>query len=266
MAHITIATDFSETSWKAAQFALDQFGAIGNRYTILHTYLKPALNNALLPNYGAVAEQDAKRGIRRFERRCRVYAGQVRLAKVISPFSLPDALNELDERKGVDMVVMGTQGQGNYGLVGTNTKATIMGSVAPVIAVPHRWTPTPVKRILLAYDNGVVEREDLQPLLSIIAHCGAELVVAHVRKPARQKAVPVDRKVFGDLLQGVPHSFVTSAGDDTEEAINTLVNTGKIDLVVVLHRQLGFLEGLFHRSAAKNLALQTKVPLLVLKG
>jgi len=264
MAHITIATDFSETSWKAAQFAFDLFGTIGNRYTIVHAFLKPALNHALLPNYGAMAEQDAQRGIRRFDRKCRAYAGQVRLAKVISPLSLPDVLNELHEKKGVDMIVMGTQGEGNYGVVGSNTKATIMGSAAPVIAVPHQWVPTPVKRILLAYDNGAIDQKDLEPLLMVMGRCSAELVVAYVRQPAEPSGVVVDRKPFEKLLIGSSPSFVTAMGD-TEETINELVNTGKVDLVAGLHRQLGFFEGLFHRSASGHLALQTRVPLLVLK-
>ena len=38
-----------------------------------------------------------------------------------------------------------------------------------------------------------------------------------------------------------------------------------MDLVAVLHRHTGFLDGLFHGSVAKRLALQARIPLLVLE-
>jgi len=36
------------------------------------------------------------------------------------------------------------------------------------------------------------------------------------------------------------------------------------DMIAVLHRHTGFMEGLFHRSTAKRLALYTDTPLLVM--
>ena len=40
---------------------------------------------------------------------------------------------------------------------------------------------------------------------------------------------------------------------------------GTANAMVVLHRHLGAVEGLFHKSTAKKLALHTHVPLLVLQ-
>ena len=70
MKHILLPTDFSETSFKAAVFALDLFGTKDVRYTLVHTYLKPAFSHVLLPRVADTSAM-AKNGLRRAERRHR---------------------------------------------------------------------------------------------------------------------------------------------------------------------------------------------------
>src|SRR5690606_22316073 len=76
MKNILLPTDFSETSHKAAVFAMDLFGTEGTQYTLLNTYLKQAYRNALMP-LQLDTERASRNGLRRMERRCRNHAGKV---------------------------------------------------------------------------------------------------------------------------------------------------------------------------------------------
>ncbi|MBK6370541.1 MAG: universal stress protein [Flavobacteriales bacterium] len=264
MARILLPTDFSEAALNASKFAFDLFGTTGNKFTLVHTFLKPSFDNALLPSLGDFPQREAINRIRRVERKCRKYAGKVVLGRKVSTGSLVDLLNEMDQRKRVDMIVMGTQGEGNYGRVGGNTRSVVTGASAPVITVPAQWQPVQVKRIMLAYDGGHLERTAVKPLLDLAERTGAAIVIAHVRSTKPTDDVKPDRGRIKELFAGVEHSFVSVQGDDVSDTIDQLANEGRIQMVAVIHRQLGFWKGLFHSSKAKRMALHISTPLLVL--
>ncbi|MBL8009959.1 MAG: universal stress protein [Flavobacteriales bacterium] len=262
MNRILLPTDGSDAAFHAARFAFDLFGTEGLRYTLVHTFLKPAYRNALLPAMDTAREADNK--LRRFERRCRAQAGTVVLAKRTSPFPLTEVLNELAEQGKGELIVMGTQGEGNYGLVGSNTTAVVMGARVPVITVPSMWRPAAVKRILLANDGGPMDEATLKPLVVIARRTGAEVVVAHVRDNIATFDERGDRRVLSALLAGIRHSFVTVAGADVTSTLDELARQGRIQLMTVIHRKKSFWQRLFTASKARRMALHTTTPLLVL--
>jgi nucleotide-binding universal stress UspA family protein len=47
--------------------------------------------------------------------------------------------------------------------------------------------------------------------------------------------------------------------------LNELADKSGVDIMVVLHRQRGMFEQLFHRSTATKLAMHTHIPMLVLQ-
>ena len=137
MTRILLPTDFSETSFKAATFAFDLFGTANTKYTLVHTYLKPMFDNALLPRIGNSTQREAVNGLRRFERRCRQYVGKAVIAKKASHFLLVDLLNDLDREKGADMIVMGTHGRRGLDrlLMGSDAEMVLRNSRVPVLMV-----------------------------------------------------------------------------------------------------------------------------------
>jgi len=264
MKHVLLPTDFSRTALNAAKFAFDLFGIQGNKFTLVHTYLKPVFDNPLLPGLGKIPEREALNGLRRFERTCRQYAGKVVLAKKTSYGRLTDVLDRIDLDKGADFIVIGTQGEGNYGRVGSNTTDVVLGATVPVITVPSEWRPAPVQRIMFAYDGEALDRSTLTPLIELARNRNAEVVLAHVRYllPDAKDRAAKDR--VDELFADVKHSFVTVQGSDMSSTLDQLATSGKIQLVAVVHRQVGFWKGLFHSSKAKKMALHATLPLMVL--
>lgn len=263
MQRILLPTDNSDTAFNAARFAFDIFGTEECRYTLVHTFLKTAYRNALLPVVDT--EREAANKLRRFERRCRQYAGKVSLAKRAEPFQLVDVLNDLaNEGKG-ELIVMGTQGEGNYGMVGRNATSVVMGAHVPVITVPSGWEPAPIKRIMLASDGVPMTAASVEPLIAIARHTGAEVVVAHVRNNSVAFDERGGRAALVKLFAGIRHSFVTVADADVTNTLNDLARDGRVQLVAVIHRKKSFWERLFNSSKAKRMALHTTTPLIVLR-
>jgi nucleotide-binding universal stress UspA family protein len=262
MTHILLPTDGSDASFNAAVLAFEHFGTKGVRYTLVHTYLKPALRNALLPAMNT--QREAMNMLRRYERRCRKQVDGIVLAKRIAPYQLVDVLNEIAREKKADLIVMGTQGEGNYGLVGRNTSAVVLRSDIPVVTVPSKWGSKPIKRILLANDGAPITRATAEPLIALARRTGAEILLAHIRDNIVSFDQRGDRKALGELFTDVRHSFVTVAGDDVSAEINELAIQGRMQLVAVIHRKKSFWQGLFSSSKAKRMALHTTMPLMVL--
>ncbi|MBP8823738.1 MAG: universal stress protein [Flavobacteriales bacterium] len=262
MKHILLPTDFSDTSNKAGAFALRLFGAGETRYTLLNVYLKLAYRNALVAGTHDTGRA-SRNGLRRVERRLRKQAGRVQLALRSTFSALANAIDEVHAERPVDLVVMGTQGEGNYGLVGRNTSAAVTSATLPVIAVPAQWQPADIDRILFADDGQADSPESLRPLLWIAKRTGAHITVFNV---GEKEVDAAQRKVLKALLHGVPHSFASAQGEDVAKTLERLTVEGGVDLVAVVRRKRSFWHRLFQGSTSKRMALHTNVPLLVLRG
>jgi len=264
MKHILLPTDFSETSQKAAVFAMDLFGNEGMEYTLLNTYLKQAYRNALIP-LQLNTEQASRNGLRRMERRCRKHAGEVYIARRSSFEQLAKAVNDMHESKPVDLVVMGTQGEGNYGRVGQNSNSVVTGSTPPVITVPAQWRPAPLSRILFADDGQGVSRASLEPLLDIARRTGAHVTILHVGSTTEDPRSKEQLRILHTLFGEVPHGFNSVEGPDVIEAMDRLVVEQDMQLVAVLRRKRSFWDRMLRGSTSKRLSMHTTVPLLVLR-
>lgn len=264
MTRILLPTDFSDTALKAAHFAMDLYGT-HVRYTLVNSFRIKASAEPLMPSLIQVAQQESLSGLRHVERRLRKRTERVTLEKVSSYALLPEVLNNIAVNKGADLIVMGTQGKSSVRLFGSNSSTVIKRSLLPVITVPAHWDPEPIQRILLPMDHQAIDEGTLQPLLDLVDRCGAEVVVAHVRTNAVGARKGVDRAAMDTALKGIKHSYITVHGADVVDTMNELASSGRIQLVAMVHRKRSFLDGLFHISTAKQMALHTKLPLLVLR-
>src|SRR5690606_12335335 len=92
--------------------------------------------------------------------------------KKVSVFNfLTDEINEQVEEKGIDLVVMGTQGAtgAKEVLFGSQTVHTIKKSKCPELAVPSDYEFTPLKSILLPSDLSIGFKENQLKLLRKLA-------------------------------------------------------------------------------------------------
>ncbi len=266
MAHIILPTDFSPPSLHAALYAAGLFGPEDHVYTLLHAYMDPEpfvdtwpgmADEMYKASMQAMGEWAAKvRALPEFE------GGVVRSEVVYG--GLSGTINDLAQEKRADLVVMGTLGHTGSALLGSNAGDVVKHCKYPVLVVPAKAAIKPVGRILYADDGKQVEVAGTRVLLQIALRSKAEVVLAHVLKNRNELPDPAIAEMHEELLQAVPHRFVTGEGEDVAGVIDFLADQEQADMIAVLHRHAGFMEGLFHRSTAKRLALYTDIPLLVM--
>ena len=265
MTRILLPTDFSDTAQKAAHFAMDVYGTDDVRYTLVNSFTLQTYPDTLLPDLTLLPARDSRSGLRQAERRLRKRADRVYVAKVSAYVALPEALNDIAASKGGDLIVMGAQGKSSTLLIGRNSSTVIKRARLPVITVPAHWEPGPIKHILLPMDGEPFEAETLRPLIDLVHRCGAEVLVAHVRTNAVSFTKGMDHTAIDAALKGIKHRYITVHGASVVDTVNDMASGGRIQLVAMIHRKRGFLDGLFHSSTAKRMALHTKLPLLVLR-
>jgi nucleotide-binding universal stress UspA family protein len=163
-------------------------------------------------------------------------------------------------------VVMGTQGASGLKevLMGSNTADVIKRGGLPVLAVPQDARYSVPKRIVLADDGGHVHKETIKVLLDFARWSHAEIMIVRVVDPERTEDEQGD-SAYDTLLGAIPHSHHFISGENVNSALHDIADQSGADLVVVLHRQRGLFESLFHRSTASKLAMHTHIPMLVLQ-
>lgn len=266
MAHIILPTDFSEPSLQAGRYAAQLFGAEDHVYTLLHAYMDA---EPFVDKWPGMADEMYKASLQSmgaWEAKVRAlpeFAGAVVRSEVLYG-GLAGTINGLAREKHADLVVLGTLGRSGNGLLGSNAGDVVKHCRWPILVVPAKAGKGPVRKILYADDGKRVEVEGSRMLLRIALRSKAEIIFAHVLKDKNELPNAKVAGMYEELFQAVPHRFISGEGEDIAGVIDLLAEQEGADMIAVLHRHAGFLEGLFHRSTAKRLALYTDTPLLVM--
>lgn len=265
MARILIPTDFSENSLHAAAYAVELFGRAGNQYVLLHTFMDASVDPYLSASFTNELMKASEDGLRLFSDRFVGRTGAEGVEQRVLYGTLAPVVSDLFKDGSVDLVVMGKRGQARAMFFGSNVVDVIKHGHASVLIVPEDAPNTEMKHILLADDHEEIFPSDLSLLRRIALMKKAEVLVAHMEMELAEGHDHWSNALYEIALEGVPHTFTTAHGREAVHGLEHMAHRRRMDMIVILHRHLGLLEGLFHRSAAKELALETDIPLLVLQ-
>jgi nucleotide-binding universal stress UspA family protein len=166
------------------------------------------------------------------------------------------------------IVVLGTKGASGIEeiLIGSNAASILHSVNVPVLAIPADAAFKGMKKILYASDFR--SRKDdiaLERLGKIACAFKSELMVLHIQTDNNAPTEP-QRAKFEKYLCGNPLSFhiVKAFDKNTEQAILDFAKEKDADMIALLARKHGFLEGLFHTSVTSKVAFHTHRPFLAL--
>ncbi|MFZ1688500.1 MAG: universal stress protein [Flavobacteriales bacterium] len=262
MPHIVIATDFSDNSLHAAEYAVALLGPTSNRYTLLHAC---TLAHSTMPIATPELLSAAREQLGEFTGRFRMRTGADDVREEVHFGNLPAVVNDLSKEEGAQLVVVGNRGRTGTVPFGSNAVHLIQESCIPVLAVPGTAPIKPVERILLADDYGDILPRHLEVLRSIATLNRSEVLVVHEGIPIIGSAPTWRKGTYGFSLRDIKHSFHDVLGKDVVEGLDRLAHTQHADMVAVVHRHIGAIGRLFHPSTAKELARHADLPLLVLQ-
>lgn len=179
-------------------------------------------------------------------------------------------IGEIARREGADLIVMGTKGEHNVleRVFGSVTTAVIDKAPCHIWIVPEEAIFDKID--IVAYASDLQEADPyhiwevgkiLEPFSPVI-HC------VHVNKDSS-----VERAInFASLGAFFEHhapalqiSFHPLSGPSVEEALEEYIRTYDVDILVMYAPQHPWVSRMFRKSYTKTMALETDVPLLVLK-
>jgi nucleotide-binding universal stress UspA family protein len=270
MAHLLLPSDLSANAYNAARYAIHLYGAEGNVFTVLNSYLVPHDPVSGTWTADEVIASSAREGLDRFiaDLREEFHTQRLDLRSVIGAGDVAGAvIGVADGDEPLDLVVMGTQGASGLQevLMGTHTADVIKRSGLPVLCVPEQAEYRVPRRIVLADDGAPLEHTSLKILLDIARWSKAEVMIVRVVDPERDAESESSDSPYDALLGAIPRSHHFVSGDNVTNALHDMADQSDADLVVVLHRHRGLFEQLFHRSTAARLAMHTHIPMLVLQ-
>lgn len=270
MAHVLLLTDHSANSLNAAIFAVQLYGAEGNTFTVLNTYMLPLGVTTPMGNIDAILAKGSLDNTDHFASKLKQALPNMPLDLRVAceHGDLPSVIGRYAASDGrPDLVVMGTQGTTGLQqvLIGSNTSDVIKGSEIPVLAIPENSTYRSPGRIVLADDGGPVDRTTIKVLLDVARWSKAEVMIVRVINDESTLETGSSTSVYDRLLGAIPHSHHYISSENVVTALHDLADQSDADLVVVIHRQRGIFDQLFHRSVATRLSMHTHIPMLVLQ-
>jgi hypothetical protein len=269
MANLLLPVDFSANARNAAEHAIRLFGPEDNTFILVHAYLDPNMMDASLPSMNEALRQAAVEAMGELvtDLLARPGLGRTVLLSEVRVGVLPAVIADLIEETAPRCIIMGTQGASGLQatLFGSNTADVIKRSSVPVLAIPQESAYRPPARIILADDGGVIKAGTLDLLLDIARWSKAEIKIVRVLEEGADPERMEVSSSYDDLLGAVPHSHHVMSADNVTTVINDLADQSDADLVVMVHRHLGFFNSLFHASSTKQLVMHSHVPLLVLE-
>lgn len=276
MKRILLPTDFSENSINAIMYALRLFKSQKVTFYLLHTYTPAAYNvGSMADSYSALELQKAthENAVRSMEAIVQkmeplLQKGLHEVERIITFNLLTYEIQDVVSDKGIDLVIMGTQGATGAKeiFIGTQTMYTIKKAQCPVLAIPNDYVYQPPTDILFPTDFKVASGN---PGLHMIRElCDAHQSKLHLLNAYYGVSLKDEQKETKAYLDAFfkdnIHEFHLAENTDVPGAIAAFQQKNSINLLVMVHNKHSFFENLLFTPVINQIAYHTSIPFLVI--
>ena len=278
MKNILLPTDFSENAWNATRYAIELYRNKPCTFYLLNTYTPAIVHSRFMAasihggmledNIRSQSEGGLQGMLDRVQEHCKYPNHEF---ETVSSFSLlTDAITDLVETAGIDLVVTGTKGASGFDEVflGSNTVRIIKSvSKCPVLVIPEDFEYQKPSKIAFATDfNRNFSMDVIKPLTSLAKNLNAEIHVVHINESDDLDSFQqANKNILDDFLSPIKHQFHwMSYFSGKSDVMQYFLKEYKMDMFALINYKHGFLEELVHEPVVKRVAFHTQIPLLVL--
>ncbi len=260
--HIIVPTDFSETARNALCYAVELADYLGSKVRVIHIRQpKVDLQGA---SFTSRDHEDWDLLKTRLDATIEEVKGSnknVVVEKELRSGFVLDELHAVSQSLNSDLIIMGTNGRTSplSKWTGSVSSEVARRALCPVLIVPKGQSFKPFENIVYALGNQVGEGASVLDIINFACPFEAQLHFVHVERPSQNGKASEKPARFTD---GLPVARLTQ--ENILQALQNYAQRHRADLIAMSTRHRSFLEMLFHRSATRQMALESQRPLLVL--
>jgi len=270
MKSIIVATDFSECSKNAAEYAARIAKEENARLTILHIYSIPVMaseGQVVLYSIDELSEIYDVRVKEETEKLRNKFQIEVE-GIAVAGFASDEIISQIKERKS-DLLVMGIQGTNTLAevIIGSTTASVARKSPIPVLVVPEEARYRKPSNLVIASDLKETGNEHTYELVKEISKLfKARIHIVNIK--STDELVSVDEAVQGlkvnHFLEGVDHDFYFLKDEDFEHGIEEFIKKVSAEILVMVPHKHSLLMRIINRPHTQKMIFHTHIPMLCL--
>ena len=277
MKNILIPTDFSENAWNALLYGISFFKKTHCTFHIVHINsinTNTSGETAMFLSPEILEESilvESKEKLNRLMSKIEHLPLNVKHEfKTIALYGfLTDHIKQQVKEKKIDLIIMGTKG--STGLksvsIGSNTGDVITKVPCTILAVPEHAVYSGIKEIgfpsdfQITYDHKILET--LKDVL-LLKKSALRLLYISLRNEKLSPIQENNKRILMEHYKDIECSFHVVTGKKIDESIQCFTESRNLDMLVMVAKNLNFLERILFRPTVEKISYHTKVPFLVI--
>lgn len=276
MKNIVVPTDFSQNARNAVEYAISLFSNVPCNFYLLHvadlSEAPVAVQSFALPSLetGIPSKTKLSHLLQQLQQQ---HGNAIHQFLAIREYgSLIDCLRRTVENKNIDLVVMGTKGATGLKklIIGSNSGDVLTKVHCDTLVIPENAHFAPPKQVVFPTDFTIFYSHQILATISELLHMShAHISVLHVPKSGGRlnNLQERNRSYLLDYLEETSSSkssFHIINDKKVAGAIQYFAETREVDMIIMVAKNLNFLQQIFFDSTIERLSFHTFVPFMVL--
>lgn len=277
MKNILIPTDFSDNAFNALEYGLAMFKKVRCNFYLLHINPITEYSGGEAARYisttilaDTILKESNEKLAGLLKQISHMPLNPKHEFRTLASYDFfTDRIRKEVNEKKIDLIIMGTKGASGLKAVsiGSNTGNVITKVPCPVLAVPENAKYSRPEEIAfptdydLGYDIRVLDNLKEVALLNKAAV--RFLYISKIREELSREQMK-NREFIGDYFSGVDHSFHKVTGEKLETAIQCFTESRDVDMIVMVAKNLNFLQRILFRPTVEKISYHVTIPFLVL--
>lgn len=277
MKNILIPTDFSENAWNALLYGISFFKKTHCTFHIVHVNsinTNTSGETAMFLSPEILEESilvESKEKLKKLMDKVEHLPLNVKhIFKTTALYGfLTDHIKQQVKDKNIDLIIMGTKG--STGLksvsIGSNTGDVITKVPCTILAVPEHAVYSGIQEIgfpsdfQITYDHKILDT--LKDIL-LLKKSTLRLLYVSLKNEKLSHLQENNKRIIMEHYKDIECSFHVVTGKKVDESIQCFTESRNIDMLVMVAKNLNFLERILFRPTVEKISYHTKVPFLVI--
>lgn len=269
MKKILVPSDFSENANLALKHAIQVANEFGGIVNVVHIY-QIATSTASFVSIDDIVKADREAEVADLIDTMKpLLSNNATIEGHVRKGNSVENICDLAKKMNVDIIIMGTKGAGGMKkmFMGSTASNVILNTTIPVLVIPNEFSNFKISNITLALDDKKFEDFSvLKPVLDLVKGFGAVLDLLTIIDEAHPKA-KIDSALEDHLAkEGITYTYFVVKAPEILEGLRNFASREKSDMLCLVHHPRGFFQNIFGQSVAKEMAFDSRVPLLVIQG